>query len=132
MADRRFVPSRLRRAIEYMGEVCLSRRDAAVLAIAFVIIGSLASIAIAAENHLVSQKNRAFSFNSLTVAKGDVVRFVNDDEFIHQIYVKSDDFNVDTEESPPGDTISVPFTVAGTFEVRCHIHPKMRLVVTVK
>jgi plastocyanin len=66
------------------------------------------------------------------VAKGDVVQFANDDEFIHQVYVKSDVFNVDTEESSPGTTISVPFTAQGTFEVLCHIHPKMRLVVTVK
>jgi hypothetical protein len=26
----------------------------------------------------------------------------------------------------------VPFTVAGTFEVRCEIHPKMLLTVNVK
>jgi plastocyanin len=103
---------------------------AAPLAIAF--LAASVAIALAGETVRVSQKNRAFSLNSLALAKGDVVQFINDDDFIHQIYVKSDDFNVDTDESSPGDTISVPFTVAGTYEVHCHIHPKMRLVVTVK
>jgi plastocyanin len=110
---------------------CLSPRVALLLAISFVISGSLTALALAAENYRVSQKNRAFSLNSLTLSRGDVVQFANDDEFIHQIYVKSDNFNVDTEESSPGNTISVPFSVSGSFEVHCHIHPKMRLVVTV-
>ena len=58
--------------------------------------------------------------------------FGNDDDFIHQIYVKSDNFNVDTAESYPGNSMPVVFTKRGTFEVHCHIHPKMGLVVTVK
>jgi plastocyanin len=111
---------------------CPSRDAAFTFGLSFVVTGAAATIALAAENHIVSQKNRAFSLNSLLVNKGDVVQFVNDDEFIHQVYVQSDDFNVDTEESSPGNTISVPFTVSGTFEVHCHIHPKMRLVVTVR
>jgi plastocyanin len=102
------------------------------IAMSFAIEILLIGIALAGENYPVSQKNRAFNLISLSVNKGDVVLFVNDDEFIHQIYVKSNDFNIDTEESEPGKTISVPFTVAGTFEVLCHIHPKMHMTVTVK
>jgi plastocyanin len=94
--------------------------------------GSLIAVALAADIHQISQKNRAFSLNSLSLVAGDVVQFSNDDDFIHQIYVQSDVFNVDTAESSPGDVITVPFTVTGTFEVHCHIHPKMRLVVTVQ
>ncbi len=99
---------------------------------AVIVVEAAVAVALAAEIHTVSQKNRAFSLNSIDVNTGDVVQFVNDDDFIHQIYVQSDRFNVDTDESSPGTTISVPFTVAGTYEVHCHIHPKMRLVVTVK
>ncbi len=110
---------------------CLTPRVALLLSMSFAISGALTALALAVENYRVSQKNRAFSLNSLALSRGDVVQFANDDEFIHQIYVKSDDFNVDTEESSPGNTISVPFSVSGTFEVHCHIHPKMRLVVTV-
>jgi plastocyanin len=110
----------------------MALRAGAALAVAGLIGGSLMAIARAGEIYMVSQKNRTFSINSITVAKGDVVQFVNDDQFIHQIYIKSDDFNVNTDESPPGDTISVPFTISGTFTVQCEIHPKMKLEVTVK
>ena len=109
-----------------------SFRAAIACAAALLIVESAAAIALAGEVLRVFQKNRAFSYNALTINKGDTLQFANDDEFIHQIYVKSDGFNVDTDESSPGTVITVPFNVSGTFEVHCHIHPKMRLVVTVK
>jgi plastocyanin len=110
----------------------LSARTVTALMLSLLIAETLVAVALADEIHRISQKNRAFSLNSLTVTNGDVLEFSNEDDFIHQIYVKSDEFNVDTDESSPGNTISVPFTISGTFEVHCHIHPKMRLIVTVK
>ena len=89
-------------------------------------------VAYAAEVHRISQKSRAFSAKEVAIAVGDTVQFGNDDEFIHQVFVESKTFNFDTAESSPGDKIDIKFTVAGTFEVHCHIHPKMGLVVTVQ
>jgi plastocyanin len=43
------------------------------------------------------------------------------------IGVQSPSFAFESAEQPPGDTVDVRFTAAGTFEVRCHIHPKMLL-----
>ena len=63
---------------------------------------------------------------------GDVVRFTNDDEFLHQIFVTSGSFKFDSAEQPPGQTIEVTFPTPGTYAVRCHIHPKMLLSVLVK
>ena len=93
---------------------------------------ALGEVAIAAQSYRISQKGRAFNLKEITIAVGDTVLFGNDDDFIHQIYVKSDNFNVDTAESYPGNSMPVMFTKRGTFEVHCHIHPKMGLVVTVK
>ena len=93
---------------------------------------ALGEVAIAAQSFRISQKGRAFNLKEITIAIGDTVLFGNDDDFIHQIYVKSDNFNVDTAESYPGNSMPVVFTKRGTFEVHCHIHPKMGLVVTVK
>ena len=93
---------------------------------------ALGEVAIAAQSYRISQKGRAFNLKEITIAIGDTVLFGNDDDFIHQIYVKSDNFNVDTAESYPGNSMPVVFTKRGTFEVHCHIHPKMGLVVTVK
>jgi plastocyanin len=75
----------------------------------------------------VSQKGRAFAVRDVQIARGDTVRFNNDDEFTHQIYVQSPSFGFESPEQTPGQTVDVRFTAAGTFEVRCHIHPKMLL-----
>jgi plastocyanin len=107
----------------------LSRSRLLLLGIGLLALGEAA---IAAQNFRVSQKGRAFNLKEITIALGDTVLFGNDDDFIHQIYVKSDNFNVDTAESYPGNSMPVVFTKRGTFEVHCHIHPKMGLVVTVK
>ena len=87
--------------------------------------------AFAASLH-VAQKHRSFSPSVVTIERGDSVEFSNDDEFLHQIYVDSKAMNFDSAEQPPGQTIKVVFSQLGTFQVRCHIHPKMLLTVHVK
>jgi len=80
----------------------------------------------------VAQKHRSFSPSVVTIERGDSVEFSNDDEFLHQIYVDSKAMSFDSAEQPPGQTISVVFSQPGTFQVRCHIHPKMLLTVHVR
>ena len=107
----------------------MSRR----LAILFGVALALEPIALcAAQAWRVIQKDRAFQFRELTIARGDSVQFVNADPFLHQIYVESPDPSFESDEQPPGQTIEVRFPRAGTFQVRCHIHPKMLLTVTVR
>jgi plastocyanin len=86
----------------------------------------------AAQTIRISQKGRAFAVKSVEIGRGDSLQFTNEDEFLHQIYVKSGAMNFDSNEQTPGETISVRFPDPGTFDVRCHIHPTMLLVVTVK
>jgi plastocyanin len=90
-----------------------------------------AASAFAASLHVV-QKHRTFSRTEITIQRGDAIAFSNDDEFLHQIYVGSKAMTFDSAEQPPGQTISVVFPQPGTFQVRCHIHPKMLLTVHVK
>jgi plastocyanin len=106
----------------------LGRRLA--LAAMLLAIGDLA--AAAAELHQIIQKGRAFNMPALEIDVGDTVRFTNEDQFLHQIYVKSDTFNYESAEQPPGEVVDIHFTVKGSFEVQCEIHPKMHLAVTVK
>ncbi|MBV9785221.1 MAG: hypothetical protein JO264_15530 [Acidisphaera sp.] len=81
----------------------------------------------------ISQIGRAFSPDTLEIKRGETVRIVNDDgELIHHAYVKSESFNFDSGEQDPGDHIDIRFTVPGVFVVRCDIHPKMHLTVTVR
>ena len=87
----------------------------------------------AAEGITVSQKERTFNPNHLTIKRGDTVHIVNDDgELIHHAYVATDTFSFDSGEQDPGSTTDIRFTADGTFTVRCRIHPKMALVVNVE
>ena len=90
----------------------------------------LPSLAMAADaGHTVTQKGRAFRPAEVTISRGEALTFTNEDSFIHQIYV---DGQFDSEEKSPGENLSETFAVAGTFQVRCHIHPTMRMTVRVK
>ena len=91
-----------------------------------------AATALAAVAHHIAQRGRAFSTSDIAIAAGDSIRFANEDEFLHQIYVDSPNLPFDSAEQRPGETIEVRFPSAGTFPVRCHIHPKMLLTVHVK
>ena len=94
--------------------------------------GCAAAAAWAATVHDMHQYGRQFMLAKIAVARGDTIRFVNDDPFLHQIYVVSDTFNFDSDEQPPGQAIDVTWPIAGTFVVQCHIHPTMHLIVNVK
>jgi plastocyanin len=82
--------------------------------------------------HTIVQKGREFHPGEVIINRGESLTFTNSDEFIHQIYVQSDNFSFDTDEKAPGEDVTETFTESGTFEVHCHIHPKMKLIVHVK
>jgi len=101
------------------------------LALAGVLL--LASSAVHADDlHVVAQTGRMFHPGEISIRPGEWLTISNRDDFIHQIYVKSDAMNFDSDEQPPGQNVSVNFPAAGSFEVRCHIHPKMSLTVHVR
>ena len=90
----------------------------------------LPGVAMAADSaHTVSQKGRAFRPSEMTINRGESLTFTNEDSFIHQIYV---DGLFDSEEKAPGENLNETFPQAGTFQVRCHIHPTMRMTLRVK
>lgn len=82
--------------------------------------------------HTIVQKGRAFRPVEVTINSGESLTFTNDDEFLHQIYSVSPGFGFDSDEKSPGENITETFTAPGTFTVRCHIHPKMKLLVHVR
>jgi len=80
-------------------------------------------------SRVITQKGRAFRPGEVTISRGETLTFTNEDSFIHQIYVNG---MFDSEEKGPGEVINESFPRTGTFQVRCHIHPTMRLIVHVK
>ncbi len=100
-----------------------------------IIVAALALAAIPAFSaaiHTIAQRGREFAATAITIARGDAIRFTNEDEFLHQIYVDSTEMAFDSDEQRPGQTIEVRFARPGSFSVRCHIHPKMLLTVRVE
>lgn len=89
------------------------------------------AIGLAAAPVVVGQLHRAFTVRDLHVARGETVKFTNTDEFIHHLYVHSDAFNFNSGEQPPGRDVDIRFPAAGAYEVRCEIHPRMQVKVTV-
>ena len=71
------------------------------------------SAALAAtKEHLVSQKNKAFSTSTLKVKVGDTVVFRNDDPFFHNIFSLSEVQSFDLGSFPQGQSRKATFTTA--------------------
>ena len=97
--------------------------------IALVLLLASAAPAFADDAHTIVQQGRAFHPGEISINRGEALTFTNNDEFIHQVYVPG---LFDSDERAPGQNLTESFPESGTFEVRCHIHPKMKLVVHVK
>ena len=88
--------------------------------------------AVAAQVVTVRQSQRAFSERAVQIGRGEVVRFLNADQFLHQVSVSGPGFSYNSAEQEPGQVVEVRFPVRGVFNARCEIHPKMALTVTVE
>jgi plastocyanin len=98
----------------------------------------LAAIAIAttpvlgeAAEHVVSQQGKAFTPEVVEAKVGDTLAFHNDDKVGHTIYSETPGFEFEIGKQQPGEDDVITLDEAGEFEVRCAIHPRMRLKVVV-
>jgi plastocyanin len=97
-----------------------------------VLLAALLLPAVAhAEEHVITQKDKAFSQDKIRIHRNETIRFRNEDPFAHNVYSRSEiaDFNVKLQA--PGASDVVKFDKAGTSTVRCAIHPGMKLTVEV-
>jgi len=88
--------------------------------------------ALASQEHVVSQKDKAFSTKKLDIKVGDKVAFRNDDGFSHNIFSLTDAMPFDLGTYGSGQMKTVTFNKAGKFEIECAIHPDMRMVINVQ
>jgi plastocyanin len=106
----------------------MRRPTFALLALA----GTLAVVTPAsATDHAVAQKDKAFSTTAITVKAGDRITFTNADSITHNVYSVTKGYEFDLKTQTPGHSDTVPFPKAGSVDVECAIHPKMKLKVTV-
>jgi cytochrome c peroxidase len=96
-----------------------------------ILVVCIATSATALVRHRVNQTGLQFSVASLRVQRGDMIIFSNGDRSSHNITVRgATTFNGGLQR--PGETLEVPFTAAGQYQVICGIHPRMRLDVDVR
>lgn len=104
---------------------------APALATAALIAAFLAAPALAGE-HVVVQKDKAFSVKKLSIKLGDSVKFTNDDPFSHNVFSLSDAKSFDLGSFGKGGSKTIVFDKPGTVEVECAVHPDMRMHVEVQ
>ena len=95
------------------------------------IVVGVAGIAYAAQ-HKIGQKGRLFNPSALTVKVGDTLTFENDDDVTHHVYSPTKGQEFDLKPLSPGEKKTQTFAKTGRVDIRCGLHPGMRLVVTVE
>jgi plastocyanin len=85
----------------------------------------------AAEDHVIAQRDKAFSQDRITLRAGDRIVFKNEDSVSHNVFSRSAGAQFEVRAQLPGQESPVTFANPGEAEVRCAIHPAMRLHVTV-
>jgi amicyanin len=107
-----------------------ARRGALALLLAALVLFLLGSIELArAATQTVSIADFAFHPATVTVTAGDTITWTNDDAIVHTATSTTGAF--DSGDLAPGDSYSVTFTTAGTYDYFCTPHPTMtgRIVV---
>jgi plastocyanin len=85
-----------------------------------------------AEEFMISQKKKRFTPKEVVAKVGDSIRFINDDRYAHNLFSESAGMELDVRKQMPGDTYTVKLNKRGKFEVRCVIHPRMKMTIQVK
>lgn len=88
------------------------------------------ALAVAAQV-VVTQKNKQFSTEALNVKVGDSVVFKNEDETSHNVFSSSEAFKFNLGVEKPGESQTKTFDAPGEGEIRCAIHPKMKIKLVV-
>lgn len=115
-----------------MSERAHARSDRILIGAAmFLLLVPIAGIADS-EYVDIAQRGIRFSQASLIVHVGETVRYHNQDDVTHNLMVLGADGDPEDEGlQPHGATVKKVFDRGGYFEVRCAIHPSMKMTVTV-
>lgn len=85
-----------------------------------------------AEDHLVALAGNGFSESMITIAPGDTMTFFIHDQYTHNVHSTSEGHAFDLGLQTPGVVMTHKFSTKGKVNVRCKIHPKMKIDVTVQ
>ena len=100
-------------------------------ALALGVLAAASAGVFAASTVQVGQSSKLFEKTTVSLAVGDTIDFVNRDTVAHNVMAAgADAFNLGVMK--PGETKSRKFDRAGKHEVKCALHPRMKMTVEVK
>ena len=102
------------------------------IAITVLLLIATVGLSIAADEVKVNQANKTFDPGAVTIKTGDTVDFANGDTVAHNVYTRGSPQDFSLGVIKPGDDKKVTFSTPGIFDVRCAIHPGMKMTVTVQ
>lgn len=79
----------------------------------------------------VSIVNMAFAPSNVTVKKGSMVKWTNNDSVAHTVTESDTKNGPDSGTLNKGDTYSFTYSAVGTYSYKCDFHPNMTGTVTV-
>lgn len=91
-----------------------------------------AALAVADLGTTISQKNKMFQPSSVRLHAGQSLTINNDDVRTHNVRLDTGPKPFNSGAQEPGQSVTIPFTRAGIYELYCGIHPTMQLSVSVE
>lgn len=82
--------------------------------------------------HEVRMLGSTYSPARIDARVGDTLRFVNDDDEAHTVFVPTRGFAANLGNQPPNQARDYALSAPGRIEVECMPHPQMKLVVNVR
>jgi len=93
---------------------------------------SLSSILLVRAEVVVDRKDRKFSKAEVTIKPGESIVFKNSDEVAHNVFSVTPNLEFEIQRQARGQRSTITFPKEGVIEVRCSIHPRMKMIVTVR
>jgi plastocyanin len=94
---------------------------------------SLSSILLVRAEVVVDRKDRKFSKAEVTIKPGESRSvFQNSDEVAHNVFSVTPNLEFEIQRQARGQRSTIAFPKEGVIEVRCSIHPRMKMIVTVR
>jgi len=91
-----------------------------------------ASLAAGPTRAVVRQVEGSFAPGALTVRTGTVVTFANEDQLAHNVYSRTEGQTFNLGMAKPGESAERVFAAPGLIDIRCAVHPRMRLALTIE
>lgn len=91
----------------------------------FLLLATVCAAPVLAEEIVVKMAGAQYSPATIVAAVGDTIRFINDDDMDHNVFVATAGYAIDLGKQEPGSEVSYTVGKAGSFEIECVFHDFM-------